>query len=396
MMRAKTVLLLFGLGMGLALGEVGLRIAERLRIPVDAVAQIDDPRFGIRARPCVADVDCRGFRNETAADTAEIVALGDSQTWGINAPRWSAWPQRLAKHLGLSVYNMGTGGFGMVQHYLLLDQALRLRPKRLIVGLYLGNDLYDAYRIAYLLPANHTLRRPMAPPEWQHDVLRARVAEIWKRRCTYTPNIRDSWLHWLTRKSATGRLLAQFGLGNRALFRLGVAWAQRNPDLGDVVDLADIQTVFTPRYRLLALDRSEPRIEEGLRLSERLYREMDTRARAAGVSTLLVLLPTKESAYEEIMSSGGGQPSDTYRRLVTVEADVREELLRFCRSSNLNVLDVRPALSAALRGGSAMYPVTTDGHPNAAGYEAIASAVTKTLLPCLAEKGSPRRRSPVP
>lgn len=36
-----------------------------------------------------------------------------------------------------------------------------------------------------------------------------------------------------------------------------------------------------------------------------------------------------------------------------------------------------------------MYPVTTDGHPNAAGYEAIASAITKALLPCLAEQESP-------
>lgn len=189
--------------------------------------------------------------------------------------------------------------------------------------------------------------------------------------------------------SATGRLLAQLGVGNGALFRLGVAWAQRNPDLGDAIDLAEIETVFTPSYRLLALDRSEPRIEEGLQLSERLYLEMDKRARAAGLRTLLVLLPTKESAYAEAVATGGVRPSGDYRRLVRAEADVRKELVRFCRSFDLTLLDVRPALSAALRGGSALYPVTTDGHPNAAGYDAIAAAVAEALKMHQAENVAP-------
>jgi hypothetical protein len=115
-------------------------------------------------------------------------------------------------------------------------------------------------------------------------------------------------------------------------------------------------------------------------LSERLYLEMNNQARAVGVHMLLLLLPTKESAYEEIAARSGGRLSQTYADLLRAETRVRGELLRFCRSHDLPVVDVRPALAASLRNGAAVYPVTTDGHPAPLGYDAIAAALAETRL----------------
>ena len=49
----------------------------------------------------------------------------------------------------LSVYSLSLGGFGPVEYFfhLLTNQAFKLSPEVVIVGFYLGNDLFDAYKV---------------------------------------------------------------------------------------------------------------------------------------------------------------------------------------------------------------------------------------------------------
>src|SRR5262249_53872259 len=99
-------------------------------------------------------------RNPTVPDAVDVVALGDSHTFGNTAKLREAWPAVLGRETGLSVYNMGLGGYGPNQYYHLLAKGLSLRPKTVLVGLYLGDDFENAFSITYGLDYWSALRQP--------------------------------------------------------------------------------------------------------------------------------------------------------------------------------------------------------------------------------------------
>ena len=143
----------------LAIAEGVLRLVEKSQLGDRAIQDklINDPILGLKLPPHTLGHDANGFRNDSVSQQADVVVLGDSQTWGVNAERKDAWPQQLSKLSGLSAYNMGMGGFGPVQYKAVLPQALRLSPKIIVVGFYFGNDIYDAYHMAYQYEAHRDL-----------------------------------------------------------------------------------------------------------------------------------------------------------------------------------------------------------------------------------------------
>jgi len=93
--------------------------------------------------------DALGFRNSDVPDSARIIAIGDSNTYGIAATHAESWPSQLAEQTGDTVYNMALGSYGPLQYLRLLEtHALSLNPEVIVVGLYFGNDFYDAFRLA--------------------------------------------------------------------------------------------------------------------------------------------------------------------------------------------------------------------------------------------------------
>ena len=157
----RILTILIGLAAGLSVTEVGLRIVEKIQLGDRAktAATVDDPQLGTRVVPYATGHDANGFRNASVPPKVDVVALGDSQTWGINVHTDDAWPQQLEKLSGHSVYNMGVGGYGPIQYWILTDKALGLSPKVIVAGLYFGNDLYDAYSMTYTLNNHAGLRR---------------------------------------------------------------------------------------------------------------------------------------------------------------------------------------------------------------------------------------------
>ena len=113
---------------------------------------IPDDRLGERPNPALPDHDASGFRNPLVLEQADIVVMGDSQTYGHSVSRMNAWPTLLSDEIGVSTYNMAFSGWGPVQYYLVADEALALNPRLLVVGLYAGNDFVDAYRYQRLVP----------------------------------------------------------------------------------------------------------------------------------------------------------------------------------------------------------------------------------------------------
>ncbi len=62
-----------------------------------------------------------GFRNPIVPGNVQIVAIGDSQTYGTSAPASKSWPARLGRLSMMTVYNMAVGGYGPPDYRYLLN-----------------------------------------------------------------------------------------------------------------------------------------------------------------------------------------------------------------------------------------------------------------------------------
>ena len=383
----KLLLTVFGFFVGLALAEVGLRVAERVKLrDREALSEkflLDDPKLIRRVAPNAPGHDANGFRNDAVPASAEIVALGDSQTWGINGDRSEAWPQMLGKISKRTVYNMGMGSYGPLQYWVLTDKALSLSPKVIVVGLYLGNDLCDAYTLACGSDVYTDFREPGASGDLLRNTITPRADALYKEEKNFQRDFgRESnlWSMWLSGHTAVGRLLARSGWGpgsSDAWFEAGKAWSRAHPEHGAVYDEANVRTVLTTAYRLNALDLDDPHIAEGLRITGVVLRRIKDQSDVAGAKLLVVLIPTKESVFANAAENRQRDP--VYERLVSMESRARAALIAQCEGAGIQYADALPLLAQAVRQGEQVYPTSTESHPAPKGYEIIAVTASAAL-----------------
>jgi hypothetical protein len=144
--------------------------------------------------------------------------------------------------------------------------------------------------------------------------------------------------------------------------------------------------VLTPRYRGQAVDLTDPRVAEGLRLTLELVDRMQERAEAAGARFGVVLIPTKELALSRV-ASGVDDPDGEYARLVRNETETRAELLAGLQARGIPYVDSLRGLRAEAARGELPYSATRDGHLSVVGQRAVASAVDSLLTTALAPAG---------
>lgn len=385
-LRARCALLLAGTLVALASGEGLLRVLERRARAEAASAAVeeDDPALGRRPQPLGPGRDAWGFRNERVPQVAELIAIGDSQTWGVNASRQEAWPQRVQAITGRTTYNMSWGGYGTVQYEVLAQRAQALSPRVLIVGLYFGNDLYESYRLVYTRQAHASLRRGDAG-ELLPDTIGPRADSLWREheefQRVYGRDQPARWGLWFRGHTAVGRLFDRtLGRDQSAWFEIGKAWARAHPDHGAFIDAAGARTVFTTAYRLLAVDLEDPRIAEGLRLTTVSLDKIAGLAARRGVRLLVVLIPTKERVYaERVRRARHGGLDPTYATLVVDEEKCQNQIESLLQQHRIEALALLPVLREAVARGEPVYPPTTESHPSALGYQVIAQAVARRV-----------------
>lgn len=382
-MRLRILTVALASLLGLALVEGGARVFESGR-PEDVLFEgigrrVDDPVLEYRTLPETGENDARGYRNPESLERADVVALGDSQTWGVNAARSEAWPSVLAELTGKRVYNMGRGGYGIVQYRHQLGEALSLEPRTVIVALYLGNDVYDAYALAYGLPAHEALRHPDPAVRQQiagspyPDLKRMFFERLAYQRSGSRP------AQWLSQNTAVGRLVAKL---TRTPADAGAdrAWAADHPADGFVYQHGGISTVFHSSYRLAAVDTSLPKVREGLRITREVLVDLAGRVDAApGAEFLVLLLPTKERIFARAVASAGIPTPHSYIRGVSEEAKISFGLMALMREHGIRYLDLLPVFEQAVARGEAIFPSNADGHFTALGYRRLAEAVASEL-----------------
>jgi hypothetical protein len=361
---------------------------------------VSDDRLDRRPSPGVPGHDARGWRNPTAYRKADVVALGDSQTYGENVAAAEIWPRRLEAMISHPVYDMAYGGYGPVHSLLLWREATDLEPRVVIEALYSGNDLYDAFNIVYnrgqlpeLKSAEARIRKQVEDAE-KIEPISQRVDRLFRMGRAAPPASQDdpgASSPPTGLRAFLGAHSRIFGLLRRARFELHTnevapalsdmswddakAFALQNPACCEVFTSGEFKTILTADYRLSALNLEDPRIGEGLRLCLESIRRMNELASAKDIKLVVLLIPTKELVFREQWKS----PSRNFVLLVENEERMWQIVKEHLGQHRIVYVDALPALREQLGGGRQPYPVTQDGHPNRYGHLAIAQALAPVV-----------------
>ncbi|MCP5158021.1 MAG: SGNH/GDSL hydrolase family protein [Gammaproteobacteria bacterium] len=301
---------------------------------------LQDP-YVRRAKPLFPDQfvmgphDILGFRNRAIPHLADIVTLGDSQTYGNNALLAGNWPNRMQAALGsgqITVYNMAVGAWGAAEYWAMFDKALLFQPQMIIVAFYTGNDALGTFQQAYgnerygFLKADRTLTSADLPKV----VFPAPESEWW-----------------------------------RVSFKDGVS------------------TIFTPKLRH-ASNQPVPAVKAGYAGMAEAGRLMGKMAQDHQVKLVFTIIPTKELVYAKKIALEGIDPPADYLALITDERAYVEALAAELRQVPEAIfVDVVAPLQEAAQQASPLYPADADGHPVEAGYAVIGGTLATTVRPLL-------------
>ena len=339
---------------------------------------VEDEALGLVVEPNSAGHDAWGFRNRSVPPQADIVAIGDSQTYGIAATANNSWPVHLEQLTGRKVYNMALGTYGPAQYlYLLKNRAFKLKPSLIIVGFYYGNDFANAYNDVYEGSGYwHYLQDSNFISQQNNQVERHRETAVSSYALVrYTKNIQS----WFSHHSVIYRIAADSALGDMLRF----SEIKYGYGAGDLTMLEDnkhnVYTAFTPPGRLSALNLDDPNIQEGVRLSLELMHQIHHYTTEKGTDFLVVLIPTKESVFAGYIEHNKTlQNADSIDQLLAYERQANAWVKADFKTNGIAYIDVLEPLRAAV-GQEQIYPTNHNSHPNKNGYRIIAETIGQYL-----------------
>jgi lysophospholipase L1-like esterase len=300
-----------------------------------------DPIVAVRGRPFFPEEpgmgphDILGFRNQRVPKVADLLFIGDSQTYGNNVLASENWPRQLLRELAnpqVVDYNISTGGWAAVQYLHLFRLAKAFRPKVIIVAFYSGNDSLESFKEAYRFERFKELRPDHSltfadMPHWQ-----------------FPPPREDAWQ-------------VQFKDGSK--------------------------TIFTPKLRWYSNDPSSAPVRAGYQIMQNVARIIAREAGESKVALLFTIVPTKELVFLKRLQQERIELREDYRKLVEAENTHIRSLSAVMKESGAAYVDLLDALSEEALQTSLCYPPDQNGHPLYAGYRAIARALAPTVRPML-------------
>lgn len=300
---------------------------------------LNDPVMLVRAPPLYPDTqgmgpnDVLGFRNRMVPTVADLVTIGDSQTYGNNTILEQSWPGWLGptlKNKDLVIYNMSTGGWSAPQYLKAFEYARRLQPNVVIVAFYSGNDPMESFTLVYgnehwgFLRPDPNLKESDAPA------------------VIFPPPESDTW---------------------KVRFTDGT------------------ETVFSPKLRFTSNDRNHRAVRAGWSILSTVAAHLASEASKTNTKLILTIVPTKELVYARKIAAEGLVPPEEYRALIAAEATNITDLAEQIKAlPNVHYADLIELLQLAVLQPKAYYPTNLNGHPLADGYKIIAEALSPTVL----------------
>lgn len=303
---------------------------------------LQDPVTKTRFRPFTENFgdqgphDVLGFRNNSVPRAADIITIGDSQTYGTNVPIDFNWPNRMRKALkyaNISLYNMSTGGWGAVQYLSMMEAAVYFKPKVVVIAFYSGNDPLESFSMAYGSELFEELRPDSS--------LKASDAPS----VTFPPAQEDTW---------------------KLTFRDGIT------------------ITFTPTLRL-ASNSDHPAARAGYEIIARVAGKITALAESEGIQVIFTVIPTKELVYAPRIAEERYSSPSEYQQLVANENKNIENLRqRILRIKGAHYIDLTAPLQKLAMSPFRLYRDTLNGHPTYEGYAVIGkiiAAEVDTFLP---------------
>lgn len=297
---------------------------------------INDPLVGVRAPSLYPDLggmgpnDLLGFRNLAVPNAADIVVIGDSQTYGNNAILPENWPSLMRQMLppGVVVYSMATGGWGAVQYLYAFSKALQFQPRLVIVAFYTGNDPIETVNLALTM---ESWRKYMAG----FSITKEDIPAI-----KFPPPDNEHWQ-------------VEFGDGAK--------------------------TGFTPAMRLISNMR-HPAVDLGYEIMLAVARDIAEVSSSRGISPIFTIIPTKEFVFLDKIRKDEIKTIQSYEDLIEAESYRISWLENELRSlPGATYVEVTSALQEAALKPGLLYPDNINGHPLGYGYAVIATQIAEAV-----------------
>lgn len=283
--------------------------------------------------------DGHGFRNPWPwPERAEIVAVGDSQTFGYGVADEQAWTALLDEVLPSSrIINLGLIGAAPQQYLRVYETfGIGLQPKVLLFGLFPGNDMGGARNFARWLEAG----RP-----GNYDVWRFFGGDLPEAHRGVSNLIESSYLITYLRE----------------------AWRiYRSPHSlrGTTLDFPDgSRLVLVPAFLQRAARSARPD-DPDFQLVLQTVERARTIAKNHGTEFVVLLIPTKEEVYLPVADLPALDLLAPFR--VALE------------ERDIGYINLGPAFRERAEEGERLF-FEVDGHPNAAGNALIAESVYSHL-----------------
>ena len=346
------------------MGRFEPNVAFRGRVSGDLAAKSGMPSCR-EPREIAFQTDARGFRNDglDLSRPVQVVVLGDSFGLGIGTSQHDIWPSLLATRYGLRVYNLsfpGSPGDELMNLKIELPRIPHDNATVVLWAIYTGNDLDDDYG----------------------DGLEPQPT-VWLARC------RVRWTTFQNRSPI-----------RQLIFRIRASTGSAAAKQTLVRTLPDGASVLFYRSTIEAAQRTREEVLAHPHLAPltRTFAEMARYAGAEGVRVVVLMLPTKDQIYADLL-----QPETASRPFRTgfhpaAFARVVEQLSAHNR---LEFHDLGfPLWTAAgdlFQKNDALLWWRDDTHLNVLGNSALADAVYQGVLrPGPAPDLRPDRRSPLP
>lgn len=365
-MIQKIFLLLVSFTLSIWLAE---GVARFVLDPIDLLQPTmeRDEHLNHRIAPGTGGHDARGYRNYQALESASIVAVGDSMTYGVAATADNSWPFQMEQISGKSVYNLALGGYGPLHYrYLVEEVAISLSPEVVVLGIYLGNDFMDAYNLVYSNEFWFDYRRS----EGLALVDAGELVEFPKGGKKFLGGLRDL----LSKNSVIYAMLSRSFVGDLVREREAKSGSH------GLLEIAahDGNTYINIRNLLAGLNPHDERLDEGFRLSLIAIEQIKQMLTQRDIRLLVAIIPTKASVYkEELMGAGDQLLRTRIAGALAKEDDFRKSLSLGLSATGVEVVDLYEILRTSADRAD-VYPIN-DGHPNALGYAVIAGGIWEKI-----------------
>jgi hypothetical protein len=341
---------------------------------------LPDPVLGWRMSPFHPGHDRRGYRNNgDVAATYDVLAIGDSMTYGLFVLPEDTWPYQLAALARVSVYNTGVGGYGPCEYAAVLDENLELHPKMVVVGLFLGNDFADAFQSVYV--DRRCSQWASSDPAVRRDIEQADAGDVLR----ILEKMRT--LPEADRAEPLYKRTALYGLGRSLLYQLHLRklhnWSEdpyevalTRPGRMGFDAVPQFRTVFpNPEAHGMVMNLDDPRIREGWRITQAALRTMKATLNARGARFMVLLLHDKTYVMSDLVRERQPDVPAGFLSVVAVEARLTETVEGWLLDHDIGYVDTAKGMRALLSRGVMPYPESDDFHPRSTGYLAIAQAL---------------------